>query len=620
VARSKVEKVESSIKGGVVAQLGAKTLILGRNGKGKSAIVNAIELAGTGKASDVAGRDVLARDADLFMLAPPEAEKVWATVRLKGDPGGVESAAWELSKGHRAKRTGPEIAFPLRDVQEALLGSPETARKWILGVGGYFAWADVLALVPKSLHKRLAGVIAPDEAPPDAPSIGGAAAVLTLSLESAKKKVRELNATAKAARALSPPAQPPPTPQDFTAVEAVITAWHAVGDDEGAPAGDVLPRALAAAKLQVESLIQRGQALEADLAALPKQDPALELRRAAVTVADALARAQARECALCGGPTNPVDLAARAERGRQKIDEVIKREDRRRELAGQHTNLLGELAAARREVARLETEVARAEKRKKVEGERPAMDRTTAEARLRELHTLRAGWEASKRSEEQALAAERESVEWDQLSVALSTALGTLVEKSRAAFEGRVQKFLPRADLFGIDLLDGEREILRVGLRRLSGDHMVLHAALSGAEWARVTAALALATAPDSGPCVVCPEERAFDPDTLAEVLEAFDRAIEKGDPPQVIVTSPVAPAKVPAGWTVIHVGGNEEVASLKEAAPAEAKPKKGRGKVLAEFTPADGVDDDGRRHLKEKAEKPEKEEEKSKKDFDLFA
>ena len=119
-SRSYVSKVESAVKGAVVAQLGRKTLILGRNGAGKSAILNSIEVAGSGRASDVAGRATLAKDADLFMLAPPGADKVWATARFSG--GGA--AEWALEKGKRAKRTGTPISFPLRDVQDALLGSP----------------------------------------------------------------------------------------------------------------------------------------------------------------------------------------------------------------------------------------------------------------------------------------------------------------------------------------------------------------------------------------------------------------------------------------------------------------------------------------------------------------
>jgi hypothetical protein len=49
----------------------------------------------------------------------------------------------------------------------------------------------------------------------------------------------------------------------------------------------------------------------------------------------------------------------------------------------------------------------------------------------------------------------------------------------------------------------------------------------------------------------------------LASVLEAWDRAIGSDESaPQVVITSPIAPLKIPAGWTVIRVG---EVAGEKE-------------------------------------------------------
>lgn len=634
-ARPRVEKVESAIKGGVVAQLGQKTLILGRNGRGKSAIVNAIELAGTGRASDVAGRSVLAKDADLFMLAPPGAEKVFAEVRFTGSGEGKSEATWNLSKGHRATRSGAPIAFPLRDVQDALLGSPETARKWILARAGDVEWKEIEALVPASMHKRL-GSLGGGSTESGGPLYPSNVDALIASLEEAKKKVRELAATAKAARGLSAPPQPPPSDQDITAIEAIIAAWGMVGAEEGEDASSqapVLQRALAAAKLQAESIMMQAQEVERALSSLPAPSGSTEIRLAAVTVIEALARAHADTCAICGGKADPAALATRAARGRAKIEESLQVEGRRRELATAHTILLGDLASARREVSRLETEVARAEKDVRKGIERPSLSLEAARRRLSEMHTLRAGWAASKRSEEQALQAERESVEWDQLAGALSSALSTLVERARAGFESKVQRFLPRSDLFGIDLLDGDREILRVGLRRLAGDRMVLHAALSGAEWARVTAALALATAPEEGPCVVCPEERAFDPETLSEVLAAFDAALAptkaaKNDPsvdpsaPQIIVTSPNAPDEVPAGWTVIELGDK----GVTESVSREKRKGKGKGMERKEEEKGSGSTEttsefevvDGK--MKKTKDKDEEKEPASKKPFDLFA
>jgi hypothetical protein len=137
---------------------------------------------------------------------------------------------------------------------------------------------------------------------------------------------------------------------------------------------------------------------------------------------------------------------------------------------------------------------------------------------------------------------------------------------------------------------------------------MVLHGALSGAEWARVTAALALATCPESPvPAVICPEERAFDPRTLAEVLEAFSVGVAGmgEEAPQIIVTSPVRPDPMPTGWTVIDVGTKFEagagagagaalpstdIFSTAAATPAPPAPpapaKRGRGRPRAVVEP----------------------------------
>jgi hypothetical protein len=123
---------------------------------------------------------------------------------------------------------------------------------------------------------------------------------------------------------------------------------------------------------------------------------------------------------------------------------------------------------------------------------------------------------------------------------------------------------------------------------------MVLHGALSGAEWARVTAALALTTCPESPvPAVICPEERAFDSQTLAEVLEAFSIGVTGmgEEAPQIIVTSPVRPDPMPTGWTVIALeGGKSEGTALPSSdifstdrvavvttAPFQLAPKRGR-------------------------------------------
>ena len=583
--RPYVQKVESVIKGAVVAQLGRRTLVIGPNGIGKSAIVNSIEVAGTGKVSDVAGRALLAKPADLFMLAPPGAEKVWSVAKLND---GTE-AAWELSKGHLPKRRGAEIGFPLREAREALLGSPETARKWILQHGGEIQWSEVEALVPESLRRPLNSIIDGPQEPGT-----GTSGRLTGALETARSRVREQNANAKAQRSITPPPQPPPTDRDLEELQSIISTWK--GQEGRAQAHatlESLRAQLATSRATVETLVAKAGNLERELATIPESGDSLPILAAAVLVCETMARADAKSCAICEGKTDAQALAVRAQRGRERIDLAQKQSKRRQDLAFAHRETMSDLTGARREVDRLVGVEVVASKQASVGAqELPAMDQGTAEVRLSSLFAVRAGWEASRRAEEAALNAEREAQEWDQLSDSLAKALGVLVEKARVGFEASVQRFLPNADLFGVDLLDGDREILRVGLRRLSGDHMVLHAALSGAEWARVTAALALATGKGTGAELIVPEERAFDPKTLADVLAAFDAGLEKlGDAaPQILVTSPVKPEAVPAGWAVVELsesGVTERVSHGKRSKGMTRKDAEASGNtnpVLVEY------------------------------------
>lgn len=102
-------KVKSNIKGGVDCELGAKTLILGASGSGKSAIVNSIELAVTRRLGDLLAREDVSRK-DLLACytsdgAPPFAE---------------------------VKPLSPDASLPFRELKEAIRGSPETLWRYVL--------------------------------------------------------------------------------------------------------------------------------------------------------------------------------------------------------------------------------------------------------------------------------------------------------------------------------------------------------------------------------------------------------------------------------------------------------------------------------------------------------
>ena len=68
MTRLYVAEVYTDMKIGGKATLGPRTLIVGENRAGKSTLVNAIEAAGSGRVSDVAGRATLARARELFEI------------------------------------------------------------------------------------------------------------------------------------------------------------------------------------------------------------------------------------------------------------------------------------------------------------------------------------------------------------------------------------------------------------------------------------------------------------------------------------------------------------------------------------------------------------------------
>ena len=78
------------------------------------------------------------------------------------------------------------------------------------------------------------------------------------------------------------------------------------------------------------------------------------------------------------------------------------------------------------------------------------------------------------------------------LAMACKDVIDALVEDGRAGFMSRVQQYLPPTDEFMLQLRDGSRSVCRFGFVR---DGM-LHSALSGAEWSRLTLALGAATTP----------------------------------------------------------------------------------------------------------------------------
>jgi hypothetical protein len=168
----------------------------------------------------------------------------------------------------------------------------------------------------------------------------------------------------------------------------------------------------------------------------------------------------------------------------------------------------------------------------------------------RAVDVLKASWAATGRAREGADEAEKEAKEWKDLADACVEAVSKLLDAGVSGFVSRVQKCLPGNDQFALTLRDGERGVFQFGLQRGG----VIYTAMSGAEWARVTGAIAGACIADPKKvAVVIPEERAFDPSTLHDVLVAFGHIDA-----QVVLTTPVAPRALPTGWSIIDTAQDQ--------------------------------------------------------------
>lgn len=547
-----VKKVRTNAKVGADVTLGPKTLIIGPNGTGKSTIINAVELALTSRVSDVAGRTDVGREADVMQLAP-RGDALFAEIAFDDGTAATYVVEGTTAKAKKAQVERPDALvhdeiLPIRTLREALLGSPATARKYLLGkVAGRVSREDVEALMPSDALKE-----AWRSAVGRVPSTTSAPDALVAVLEAAGAAQREANAEAKAAREagklVTGGRAAPPAKAEITAAtkarDAAREAWQRASsaqsghERKAALAGELdrlVPRA--------EALLNESVQLGARLANLPTpQPPHPVFPHVCEVIKESLAQG---ECLVCG--------AGKPDASALKFLEE--------ELAGyktalaERTSLESQYRAAQSGADAL---VARIEV---IEGEiaglaeggevldvvaaKAALD--AAEQALTDLKVVADAWASARKAESAAKDAEAKSEAAKALKSACEDAVGIVLGKALEAFVARVEQSLPPGDQFDLRLNDGGREVVQFGLYR--GESLVT--ALSGAEWARVVAAMSSACVPEGRYACVIPEERAFDPHTLTSVLEAFSAC-----PHQVIIASPVAPASVPAGWTVVTRGG----------------------------------------------------------------
>ena len=175
---------------------------------------------------------------------------------------------------------------------------------------------------------------------------------------------------------------------------------------------------------------------------------------------------------------------------------------------------------------------------------------TRAASYLSELRRVRAQYDVLREQRNVAANLSDLAEAHTELAAELVRARDGLLDSTRAAFEARVNKYLPADMPFRLVLRDGGREVCRFGfVDSLAHDGVTVLSAPSGGEWEALILAVASALGGD-GPTVLIPEERAYDPTTLRLIMAALTDS-----PAQIILTSTVKPSgKLPAGWSLIDL------------------------------------------------------------------
>ena len=520
------KRVKSPLKGGVDVELGPKTVLVGGNGAGKTAVLQALKLGTRGYVDDQEGKDGVSATAAIARLFPPQAPLV-AEVEMSD---GTEFSWSSKPRGSgytKPKTTGKErpykVNYPFHTIKSLLSGDSKKVRSWLeQEVKGELTQAELLKMLPPSQHAvaKEALSIFPSRSPVE----------LSTNL---KDKARNLRAeSTRKEKTIGGLTEGVPLPLSDTDVVKLESRVQALWQQSNRP-GIMTPAQHEQLRQGISNLADQLAQTEAEIKKLPEtaEDEAATLALATKAhriCRDHLAGLGDGLCYVC------LRQEADVKGAYARWDTVLGG----LEAAASRVRLVQSYEVGRKDIEDLAARYKAAE----------VVDSSPVLAEHGDLAARLAAHKGNKRLWQQSEALRLEVATSRATADTFTSLAGTwqkegeaLLKQRKQTFEAGVSKWLPEGESFAVDLAAG-----RVGIVR----NNVVHTSLSGAETSRVMLALLSAQEEGSTPSVLEPEDRGWDPDTLSSVMTALTDS-----PSQVILMSTVAPAENVKGWTVVQVG-----------------------------------------------------------------
>lgn len=599
-----VSKVAFNIKRRAPCEyaLGLHTLIVAPNGGGKSSISIAMQLALTGMADDVLGKELVKSGQTLVQLG--DANGASATATLSDDT----ESTWEVVRDGSTVKTAsflpspsidPDIVLPLRAVRAAVSGDDKVARATFLRwTSASIAEAEVLVELPSMYHERYKDIAKTQS--------GTASEVLSAVTAYALERVRAAADEARGQEALlesiDTAGQERPTDEQVKGAQASVqqweTAWMAATRFEAQAASRGRVESLKAALAQAEQALAQAEGnLAACEQALAAESPAPATHPAVLAMAE-LCKAHPEVlagpgCPVCGTEVGAVHLAQAGAyyagiAAPSQPSQAATVTAQWRAFAGQCRQARD---SAARDLAAVEALIDSTIMDPGVTAEAAKAGLDQWRAYAAKLEGAATKWEAIRLARDAKAKLDAEIPVMRAFADACKDAVARVFARGVGAFQDKVQRYLPARWSFQLKLRDGDKEVFRPGLVRPTGE---FDSILSGTEWDSVQVAMAMAVVDSGGAVtdakkkggrkkkaggtgsetlsVIILSDRDRDEGTLGDLMRAWSSF-----PGQIIIESTHKPSKkFPTGWTLIEVepekpGGDEEAGPNEGGAQPDA-------------------------------------------------